>query len=284
MTVFRVKCLAAVSGMILSATALTAAPMAGAADQREQVAQAGPLRLVPREQRAPAPDETRNQQPGAPQAAPLTSPHRDIQDIEVNTLGGLDPDEAGTLYADTGGLGAALWEGLPRDSIERLVQRLPATIQSPVMRDILRRLLLTAAALPPAEGDTGGKLIRMRVERLQAMGLFGSAAELIAVAPNRSKDAALQRLSAENFLARGDIGGACADSRRQDQRLGELFWQQLLIYCQAVQGDTSGAALGANAHPAVIDADRQCPDTRGCGRPGDAIPAGYDCGEPQYAN
>ena len=78
------------------------------------------------------------------------------------------------------------------------------------------------------------------------MGLLGSAAELVAVAPNRATDAALQRLSAENFLYRGDIGGACADSRRQDQRLDALFWQQLLIYCQAVQGDTSGAALGAN--------------------------------------
>jgi len=244
MTVFRVRGRAVAAGIILSAAALSVAPTSGAGFKADQVAQAGPLRLVPRERQAPAPEEKLNQQPGLLPGAP--SPRRVIQDIEVNTLGGLDPDEAGTLYTDTGGLGAALWEGMPRDQIERLVQRLPVTIQSPTMRDILRRLLLTAAALPPATGDTGGRLITMRAERLQAMGLLGSAAELVAVAPNRTTDPSLQRLSAENFLFRGDIGGACTDSRRQDQRPDTLFWQQLLIYCQAVQGDTRGAALGAN--------------------------------------
>lgn len=246
MTVFRARGLAVAAGMMLSAAAVSAAPVPGAGFQKDQVAQAGPLRLVPREREAPAPEVAKpDQQPGLAPGGPA-SPRRVIQDIEVNTLGGLDPDEAGTLYPDTGGLGAALWNGMPRDDIERLVQRLPVTIQSPTMRDVLRRLLLTAAALPPATGGTGGRLLTMRAERLQAMGLLGSAAELVAVAPNRATDAALQRLGAENFLYRGDIGGACADSRRQDQRLDALFWQQLLIYCQAVQGDTSGAALGAN--------------------------------------
>lgn len=234
------------SGVFLSATALAAPPQPGAGSRADQVAQAGPLRLIPRERQAPAPDEQPKQEPGLAPVAPSPSPHRDIQDIEVNTLRGLDPDDAGTLYPDTGGLGAALWDGMPRGQIEQLVQRIPVTIQSPTMRDVLRRLLLTAAALPPADSDTGGRLITMRAERLQAMGLLGSAAELMAIAPNRTTDAALQRLSAENNLLRGDIGGACADSRRQDQRLGELFWQQLLIVCQAVEGDTRGAALGAN--------------------------------------
>ena len=245
MTVFRVRCLILVSGMFLSATVLSAAPMPGAVSRGDQVAQAGPLRLVPRERREPAPEETLNRQPGSLPGA-SSSPRRDIQDIEVNTLDGLDPDETGTLYTDDGGLGAAVWDGMPRGLVEQLVQRIPVTIQSPTMRDILRRLLLTAAALPPAEGNSAGRLIAIRAERLQAMGLLGSATDLIAIAQNRTTDAALQQLSAENALIRGDIGGACVESGRQEQRLEELFWQQLLIYCQAVQGDTRGAALGAN--------------------------------------
>ncbi|MEX2614575.1 MAG: hypothetical protein WD767_00620 [Alphaproteobacteria bacterium] len=245
MTVFRVRCLTVVSGMFLSATVLSAAPIPGAVSNGDQVAQAGPLRLVPRERREPAP-ETLNRQSDPLPGAPSSSPRRAIQDIEVNTLDGLDPDEAGTLFTDNGGLGAAVWDGMPRGLVEQLVQRIPVTIQSPTMRDILRRLLLTAAALPPAEGDSAGRLIAIRAERLQAMGLLGSAADLIAIAPNRTTDAMLQQLSAENALIRGDIGGACVESRRQGQRLEELFWQQLLIYCQAVQGDTRGAALGAN--------------------------------------
>ena len=78
------------------------------------------------------------------------------------------------------------------------------------------------------------------------MGLLGSSAELIAVAPNRESDEILWRLKVENYLLRNDLGGACAEADRQILRQEELFWQQLLIYCQALQGDAAGAALGAN--------------------------------------
>jgi hypothetical protein len=118
---------------------------------------------------------------------------------------------------------------------------------SPVMRDVVRRLLLSVAVPPPrAERDEGSSLIAMRARHLQSMGLLGSSAELIAVAPNRESDESLWRLKVENYLLRNDLGGACAEADRRILGLEDLFWQQLLIYCQALQGDAAGAALGAN--------------------------------------
>ena len=76
MTVFRARGLAVAAGMMLSAAAVSAAPVPGAGFQKDQVAQAGPLRLVPREREAPAPEVAKpDQQPGLAPGGPA-SPRR----------------------------------------------------------------------------------------------------------------------------------------------------------------------------------------------------------------
>ena len=246
----RARLLAALVAASVPATAVAADRPGKLSDTASIViAQSGPVRLIPRERVEPPPKVESEQPPSAdvPEGQlPGSAPRRTIQNIEVNPLQGPDPDEAGPLYADNGGFGNALWDGMTRDLILRLVRRLPAGMPSPAMRDVVRRMLLTAAVLPPRTGEDSASLIAARADRLQAMGLIGSAGDLIAVAPNRDTDGVLRRLRAENALIRGDLGGACAEAGRQNPRLGEIFWQKLLIYCQAVQGDTAGASLGAN--------------------------------------
>lgn len=209
-----------------------------------QIAQdTGPRRLIPRDI-TPSPEQPEKQEtvPGWPSMRPMPR-----GSIEVNPLRQLNPDGAGTLDVDSGGFGEDLWRGAPRPLVERLIARLPAAMVSPAMRDVLRRLLLSIA-IPPsrANGDEGSSLVALRARHLQSMGLLGSSAELIAVAPNRDSDEFLWRLKVENFLLRNDLGGACAEADRQNLQVEELFWQQLLIYCQALKGDAAGAALGAN--------------------------------------
>ena len=204
-----------------------------------------PRRLVPRGV-TPAPETAEPVKKNTTLKWPPTPPALRSR-IEVNPLRRLNPDGAGTLDFESGGFGEDLWQGTPHPLVEQLIARLPAAVISPVMRDVLRRLLLSIAVPPPrAESDEGSSLIAMRVRHLQSMGLLGSSAELIDVAPNRGSDENLRRLKVENYLLRNDLGGTCAEADRQNVRLEELFWQQLLIYCQALQGDAAGAALGAN--------------------------------------
>ncbi len=182
---------------------------------------------------------------GQPLADPATSP---AKTITVDQLTTPDSEIVGTLESEMGGLGLEMWRGTPRSLIDGLLPQLPIAIRSPIMRDLARRLLLSTAVVPPRDGtETGVKsLIALRVEQLQAMGLIGAAAELISAAPTRDSDPDLLRAKVDNLLLFNDLGGACNVVRRQGNRLVEGYWQRSLVFCQALEGNVDGAALGAN--------------------------------------
>src|SRR3546814_20403628 len=72
--------------------------------------------------------------------------------IRVEDLGGIDPDSAGILEPERGGLGLAMWQGTPRAVMETLLPPLPTRVRSPAMRHIEERLrLYTARAPRPTE-------------------------------------------------------------------------------------------------------------------------------------
>ena len=156
-----------------------------------------------------------------------------------------DPSGAGTLTDAEGGLGADMWKGTPRVLIERLVPDLPAPLASPAMRALARRLLLTAATTPGDGDNAPGQpdLMAMRIERLYAMGDFRAARDLIALAPKRATDPAIQRVEAELSLLVNDLPGACAKIGDDLQRRTQPYWQRLLAACQTIGGDKDGAML-----------------------------------------
>lgn len=217
-----------------------------AADVR--LAQEGPVRLMPRRDLStPVPPSVRPGEEGrgpSQEAAPLP-------EIQVKDLGSIDPEAVGTLDAATGGFGAGMWLGTPRSTIESLIGSIPTEIRSPVMRSLAERLLLTAAALPPAEETAGSdgdtpSVLALRAEQLVAMGLIDEARALILASPMRSSDPALVRLHVETLLLANDLGGACSTAKRDAAKLAGAYWQRVAIFCQLLAGDGDGAQLGAN--------------------------------------
>jgi len=213
-----------------------------------QEAPAGPLRLTPN--RA----EPRDQAPAASSAA--TSPKGDFsvdttsrKSIQVEGLSELDPNSVGSLSIENGGFGEDMWRGTPRYLIERLLPKLPVAIRSPVLRDLQRRLLLSGAAMPPATDITretiAPSLISTRIAALQNMGAFKDARTLTALTPKRTTDPALLRLQAQDKLFANDYGSACQLVDTVGENLTKPYWQQLLVFCQTLQGDTQGASFGA---------------------------------------
>ncbi|MGH6619319.1 MAG: hypothetical protein ACREF6_07230, partial [Alphaproteobacteria bacterium] len=183
-----------------------------------------------------------------------------LPEIQVKDLGSIDPESVGTLDAATGGFGAGMWLGTPRPTIQRLIGSIPAEIRSPVMRALAERLLLTAAALPPAEETGGGdgdtpSMLALRAERLVAMGLIDEARALILASPMRSSDPALVRLHVETLLLANDPGGACGTAKRDAAKLAGSYWQRVAIFCQLLAGDSDGAQLGANILAETPDFD-----------------------------
>ena len=226
-----------------------------AADVR--LAQEAPVRLMPRRDLStPVPPSGRPGEEGrgpSLEAAPLP-------EIQVKDLGSIDPEAVGTLDAATGGFGAGMWLGTPRSTIQSLIGSIPAEIRSPVMRALAERLLLTAAALPPAEETAGGdgdtpSILALRAERLVAMGLIDEARALILASPMRSSDPALVRLQVETLLLANDPGGACGTAKRDAAKLAGSYWQRVAIFCQLLAGDSDGAQLGANILAETPDFD-----------------------------
>jgi hypothetical protein len=230
----------AVAGLLpsLMLAAVPAAEPVSATEPR--VAQEGPVRLMPRRDRP-----KRQDTPAQPAPDTRVMP----PDIQVKDLGSVDPESVGTLDGTSGGLGADMWQGTPRSTIRRLVAGIPAEIQSPVLRSLAERLLLTSAALPPlAEGEEPGKpsMLSLRAERLQAMGRVEAAKALIIASPLRARDPDLVRLLVDNRFLANDIGGACSESKKGAGRPITPYWQKVAIFCQLLAGDNEAAVLGAN--------------------------------------
>ncbi len=168
--------------------------------------------------------------------------------IDVQSLGTIDPDSAGTLSLEKGGFGPNMWAGTKRALLVRLLPRLPAETNSRVMRALMRRLLLSTAKAPPPEGTTGSKqgpsLVALRVERLAAMGEVAAAGDQLRAAPGRGDDQALLRSETDILFLTNDNARACPLVAQQIRGKGGVFWQKAFVFCQSLAGEHERAALG----------------------------------------
>ncbi|MGF1639584.1 MAG: hypothetical protein ACFCUO_01395 [Rhodospirillales bacterium] len=168
---------------------------------------------------------------------------RNRVDIEVDPLTVVDADSSGVLTVEQGGLGPALWQGTDRALVDALLPRLPVAAGSPAMRDLMRRLLLSAAAVPAGEA-VPGRLAALRANALLAMGDFGGVEALLAATAMRAAEPELARIRIDARLLAGDHAGACAVAGERFSEDASVLWQKVLIFCQSMAGDHDKAGLG----------------------------------------
>jgi len=164
-------------------------------------------------------------------------------DVRVDRLSTVDTDSIGVLTAEQGGFGTSMWQGTRRSLVEALLPRLPVDTGSRAMRDLMRRLLLSAAGAPEGELEPGS-LVALRARMLLAMGDFGGVEGLLAATSARAADPDLAQIRVDALLLTGDNAGACTIA---EDRIGEgssVFWQKALIFCQALAGEHDKAAVG----------------------------------------
>jgi hypothetical protein len=164
-------------------------------------------------------------------------------DVRVDRLSIVDADSIGVLTAEQGGFGANMWQGTGRSLVEALLPRLPVDTGSRAMRDLMRRLLLSAAGAPEGE-SAPGRLVALRARTLLAMGDFGGVERLLAAVSARAADPELAQFRVDALLLTGDNAGACAIAEDRIGEGGSVFWQKALIFCQALAGEHDKAAVG----------------------------------------
>jgi len=218
----------------------------GAFAQAPQAPSLKPIPLAPPQQFAPpsgvSPTSVPAPQPGIVSPAPSTT-RASGGGVQIGNLQNIDPDTAGTLTAEQGGFGADMWLGTDRALVERLLPQLPVSSSSVVMRDLMRRMLLSVARVPAGK-TKGASLVAIRVRLLAAMGDPVAVNTLLNVTPGRSTDAELTRIETETRLLANDNARACALAGGQIREQNDPFWHKVFFFCQALAGEHDKAALG----------------------------------------
>lgn len=163
--------------------------------------------------------------------------------IEVDALKAPNPEGVGIYDANQGGYPATLWAGTTAPVARALLPMLPGAGTSPALRDLERRLLLTAA--PPPEGAKEGdrpSLVELRAERLMALGDLDGLGKLAKAAPAAVAGPLLDRLKLDVLLLSGDTKEACAEAARQSAAGADLAKVQ--VFCHFLNGNTLQGNLG----------------------------------------
>jgi hypothetical protein len=162
-------------------------------------------------------------------------------------LDALDPSSPGVLTEADGGFPAGMWDGSDRRALVALLPRLPVGRDSPAVRSLAERLLLSQARIP-AGGEDGDPydVLRGRVDRLAAGGFLDALADLFGRVPEKLDDPVLTRHRVDALLLAGDVAAACDEALSANQRAEEPSWLDAVAYCKARQGDSAGASFSAD--------------------------------------
>lgn len=185
-----------------------------------------------------------------------TAPRSQAEGIEIRKLDSQGSGATGPLTPTQGGLGLDLWAGTTADRVADLMGDLPSDIRSPALRELAQRMLLSSAEPPsllPLQASAelepprldADALLRLRAERLYAMGEIEGLNALLALFSERRDDPVLRRLRVDGLLLAGDWEAACRPALNALARdPQESYWQRVKIACDAVAGDDTRAHLG----------------------------------------
>ena len=162
--------------------------------------------------------------------------------VDTDRLATVGIDTAGALTAAGGALPVDMWRDTPRSLVDALLPRLPVGSPSPTISRLMRRLLLTGAAVPRGDAEPG-RLLDERAGMLCRMGDTAGLLELIAAVPADSRSPQLWRLDTDAQLLAGDMTAACQTAGIRIDVDPDIFWQKILGFCQALAGNADGASL-----------------------------------------
>ena len=181
--------------------------------------------------------------------------------VMVSDLPSARPGWIGALTGSEGGLGWTMWEGTDAALAERLLAAVPAAMESPAMRSLTRRLLLSRAAAPerppqreivqlgpdgqPVDTDTGevAHFLEERVHLLVQLADGEGLALLADVVAPDTVGAALDERVLEGLLLAGDTDLACPEVRRRLASRPTARLRMALTICLIRRGALDAAYL-----------------------------------------
>lgn len=261
---------AVLAALISIVAGVLAFPLMTAAQQSEP-SDRSPLKLTPPKALQPPKRDEPKAADQQPTPAPATAVPKSVErllrpagrspsaktsspSVQVDSLRTLNADSVGTLSEAEGGFGVAMWKGTSRALVDTLLPRLPVDTTSLAVRDLMRRLLLSAATAPEGASDQGS-LVALRARLLADMGDSEGVNTLLKSTPGRDQIEALMRIEADARFLANDNARACALAAGQIGRHPTPYWQKAFIFCQAMAGEHDKASLGVALLRETGDAD-----------------------------
>ncbi len=247
-------------------------PMDGPADQPPDAAGESPIQLVPDTTPDAAliedePGDGDDEVPPAFQVPQLN------EGVMVSDLPNARPGWVGVLTGSEGGLGWTMWEGTDAALAARLLAAVPDAIESPAMRSLTRRLLLSRAAAPerppqreivqlgpdgqPIDTDTG-EVPHFLEERIRLLVRLADGEGLALLAQAVSSDTAgpaLDERVLEGRILAGDAEQACAEVRQRLANQPSTRLRLALAVCQIRGGALDAAQLTLQLLEEVLPSD-----------------------------
>ena len=243
------------AGLALAAVALTAPSGGQVTDAPAQTAAPPPKSLLPEGFASPppapvveaaplpvAPPPPDADAPPASATADAATPLPEPSGPAINVVGPLTPD--------LGGFGAAAFAGADGRFVDGLLRRLTTPVASRWAHIVLRRALLTRAAVPA--GASPGDWIADRARVLLALGEVDGAKSLVDNLPVDRLTPRLIRVTGQVALAAGDVPGLCPVADVGGAVSPDALWKLAEGMCAAIAGDDIG---GASAFDAIRDGE-----------------------------
>jgi len=174
--------------------------------------------------------------------------------VSTGELAAIDTAAVGTLDPADGGFPPSMWRGTPRARVEKLLPGVPVATPSPIMNNLVRRLLLSRVEVPEGPSSVQS-LLALRVERLMSAGRPIDVVQLIGRSAAASDNPAVARARTDALILSGDLPAACAAAEIMVRDSDDPYWLKAATLCRAKAGDIAGAALAVELFHEQGEAD-----------------------------
>lgn len=162
------------------------------------------------------------------------------QSIEVGALGEAQNYDGGALDFASGGLDPALWQGTSAMTATALITAAPIGSDNPIIRDMVRTVILSAGVPPEGSATTSKAYERARLKAVMALGDPDALDDVARRSPELTRDPAVR---ADLALASGDISGACTMADSVTEGRGTPVWARLRAFCHVTRDEVAAAEL-----------------------------------------
>lgn len=166
-------------------------------------------------------------------------------DVEVGELSRIEPFSIRVLAPGQKALPTDQWQNSNALVLRGLLEELPVGGGSPVINDLLGRVLLSGGTPPAAQSKTLDKLTQLRLAGVYSLGHLAAVTQIAALSPGGHRDPELTAITIKALLALNRPHEACDIAAQLTEARGAAFWLQLRAFCLAARGNIAGAELTA---------------------------------------